>query len=761
MKFLISLKNSSAFSFNKYSSYLFAIATFAFAFYLQYSVAFLGLDLHHDLLMFDAARNFYSGQIPYKDFFYQYNLATLFLHSAALGLFGLKIISLKKITILFYASIALLIYLSCAIEGNKRAGFFLSILWSLLSPFYMPAMNGYHAWSTVYMMFSCMAGLVCLQQAIRKNPFIFSIVAGVFFGLAFWFKQVAAYQIIAVIFWLILSIWISFKDRSDRLMYTKIFYGYAFGGLIISAIFIGYLYSQSAMLNWWTDAFEFNRYFAGDSQNSSGINAYLKLFFPISLDMGYRSFIWALTPLVLCSVALYILFYRNKSIGGNKFQKESLVLFVLTGFAGWAEYFPLPHPFHTQIFMAPIFIVVGVFFGSFSIRLLKEKKQLSIAFAICIFIGFASYEGIRHLSGLMKKKEEYRKGSVSANINSPFDGLMIDKLAFVNLVNFYDALIKLRGSNQSSEFIPFSVDPLRGLLPDVVNIPSDFKMGVNWTWPNELVEPNFAQKIYKQVLLNQQPIYADSIIYVPGYRLVSILEMQSPITMVHTIYEPSKVVSTLNKIALQDDKILYANKSDFDLHSRSIIFDWNSKLGARNLIPFDVLSDGEIKNLKNIHVAQMNEKDIPIYLSDLQMDYLKKVENFYGLNLESLFTKNKPQGWIRRKNIKHDDQKALALFMLSTGKFFKEQNKPTYTSTLVKSRIDPPTLVGLGNGDQRLHLLWSSNIGATSKLNYSYGNTFVKTYLAVKPFFVKNEPSFMFVQIEFLDGGLKNYFFYS
>ena len=57
--------------FEGYSQYLFPVVVFSLAFYLQYSIAFLGLDLHHDLLMFDAARNFYSGQIPYKDFFYK------------------------------------------------------------------------------------------------------------------------------------------------------------------------------------------------------------------------------------------------------------------------------------------------------------------------------------------------------------------------------------------------------------------------------------------------------------------------------------------------------------------------------------------------------------------------------------------------------------------------------------------------------------------------------------------------------------------
>ncbi len=758
MKFLAALNLSGPSILKRYLSYLFSVAIFSFAFYFQYSVAFLGLDLHHDLLMFDAARNFYSGQIPYKDFFYQYNLGTLFLHNAALSLLGLKIVSLKKITILFYALIALLIYLSCAIEGYKRSGLLLSILWSLLSPFYMQAMNGYHPWSTVYMMAACMTGLYCLQLANRKNPLVFSFIAGCCFSLSFWFKQVAAYQIIAASVWLVFSIWLSRADKIVQCKYIKIFSGFATGGILTAIPFFGYLYMESVILNWWMDAFVFNKYFSTDSQNASSIGTWLKILFPISRDMGYQSFLWAISPLVLCIVAFQFYFYRRTSFGLSKSEKEILALYILAGFAGWFQFFPLPHQFHTQLFMAPNFIVVGLLLGGQLATWEDLKKNILYYLPIYIFIIFAVYESIRHIDSWYKKRSFFNKHAIQMNLNSTFDGLKIDVMAAERLTQFYRKLVELNDSNKSGEFIPFSVDPIRGLLPGKFDQLSKYKMGVNWTWPNELVEPGFTKKIHDEMQLRSQPIYADSLIYISGYMPVSLLPMSAPISSVHTIYKPMEQKSELLLRDKKSNEILFITDKNLDIKSRNIIFDRDLNKKELLLIPFDGLTESELKSIKNIHVSLIDSKDFPRRLSALQMSYLNKAEKNYSLNLSELFKMDSQGNGVLRSNISKEDEKNLALFMLSTGKLFLGQNHPYHTSTLGYKGIDRPYLVGLSDRSSNIHMLWHDSKSITRNPNQiSYQPT--EIYLLTKPLVNSSGSKFIIIQIELEYDQMRNYFY--
>lgn len=758
MKFLAALNLPTPAFLEKYSSYLFPVAVFTFAFYLQHSVAFFGLDLHHDLLMFDAARNFYSGQVPYKDFFYQYNLGTLFLHGATLSVLGLKIISLKKITVLSYALIALLIYLSCALEGYRRSGFLLSILWALLSPFYMLAMNGYHPWSTVYMMVACMAGLLFLQLASKKNPLVYSLVAGSFFSLSFWFKQVAAYQIIAVTFWLAISIWLAMGDKIFQRKYLKIFLGYAVGGALTSIPFFSYLYAESAILDWWTNAFTFNRYFAADSQNASGTGSLLKILFPISRDMSYRSFIWALSPLVLCVAAFQLYSHRGFSFGLSKSKKETFTLFLLAGFAGWLEYFPLPHQFHTQLFMAPTFVIVGLLLGGQSATWESFKKYTLNFLALFLFVMTAGYEGIRHVDGWNKKRTFFERQSVLINLNSSFDGLKIESNTAESLTQFYRKLVELKSISKSGEYIPLSVDPIRGILPGKADQPSEFKMGVNWTWPNELVEPGFVSKVNDEIQLRSQPIYADSLIYIPGYMPASLLSMIAPISWVHTIYKPLAQKSELQIRVKKSSEILYVSDRDFDIKSRSIIFGRDYGKKELILIPVDGLSESEIKNIKNIHISVVEDQDFPRRLSSLQMSYLSKAGKYYGLNPQELFSIGSQGNGVLRKNISIEDQKKLALFMLSTGKLFTTQNKPAHSSTLWSSSLDQPVVVGLTGGSQNLQMLWGdSKYRATIANGAIYPTT--QIYLATKPILSQSESKFIIMQMELENGQMKNYFY--
>ena len=64
-------------------------------------------------------------------------------------------------------------------------------------------------------------------------------------------------------------------------------------------------------------------------------------------------------------------------------------------------------------------------------------------------------------------------------------------------------------------------------------------MGLDWTWPNELVEPGFNSRLAEAKSDRKSLIYADSLVHIQGYIPAAILQMPSPITATHTLYLPS------------------------------------------------------------------------------------------------------------------------------------------------------------------------------------------------------------------------------
>lgn len=452
----------------RYEAYIYLILIFAVAFKLQNSVALIGLDLHHDLIMFDAARNFHSGFLPYRDFFYQYNYGTVLIHSIALYVWGVKISSLKLITVYFYASIATLIYLCCAIQGLKRWGAALALMWSLLSPFYSPLVNGYHPWPTIYAITFVMAGATLLLLAMRGQGLWSSLLAGAFFSTAFWMKQVVAYQILAVMIWIGIGIYTqAFKQKSFRFSFYKIAISFCLGGVIAAVPYAWYLISNNLFHDWVNNTIIFNKYF---SMSGESKNQIFNTLFPVNRTLGFRSIIWSIIPsLVLIG------FYSKWFLGGGTSTRGihperfyAQLLFLMLTIAGWAEYFPLPHPFHLQIFMAPAFVCVAMLSGD----ILENSKTISdnklISLSLFITLGMILYE-----SGMLLSKQRIKTNQefVTISKNTPFDKLRLLEGDAKKLMDFYKNLLKVTKISKSGEpnIIPLSTDPLRALLPGSVS----------------------------------------------------------------------------------------------------------------------------------------------------------------------------------------------------------------------------------------------------------------------------------------------------
>lgn len=735
-----------------------ALVAFA-AFVMQRSVALLGLDLHHDALMFDAARRLLNGELPFRDFFYQYNLGTVFFHALALKVLGVQIASLKIATAVVYSVIAVLVYACGAVTGKGRWVLVAALVWSTLSPFHMPTMNGYHAWSTVYMMAAVMGGALCLTIAITGPSLRWALLAGVLFNLAFWFKQVAGLPILAVLAWVAFNaLRPSFGPDTQR-RFRFVFFGIALGGLVSSIPFFVYLYQHSLFEDWWRSAFVFNGFFATSGHSVTGLIALARTFLPVTRELGYISVVWALLPLCLAAIVI-----ERHTVGGTRLFSRSdnrslvLSLFAVLSIAGWLEYFPLAHAFHTQLFMAPMFVLLSLYEEQgVSKSCFREKRRWPVI-GLLMFTGVALvYEVSWHFSGLYEK---IRAPKVVLVGEMPVGGLRLAPEDARSFSSFYDTMLAADKAAVDSQWIPMSVDPLRALLPDGGSVSADFKMGLNWTWPNEIVEPGFNKRVVMRIAERKAPIYADSLISIPGYIPIDLLEMRSPITASHTLYAPSadrEVAEPPTKVVV--DELLNVSIQAFPKAERAVIAPFDP-LFYVSFLQIDDLESMRADDIVHLHVSVVRFADIPSSLSELQYEYLlKAIPDNRAARVAYLYERKRATRYELKQKLERGQMLDFAKFMLSQGKLFEVQDRPMYATTLATKASHRPFLAKMAADESELRLLWARSWPMRHVSMKAKSETAAVYFLAIPAGIVRaDEEAVLYVQIVMQDDTTRNFY---
>jgi hypothetical protein len=570
----------------------------------------------------------------------------------------------------------------------------------------MPALNGYHAWSTVYMMTAVMGGALCMAMALTGRPFFWALLSGVCFNLAFWFKQVAGLQILVLLAWIVYNaLRLSVSDSGRR--FQVMFFGIALGGLVSSIPFFTYLYQHALFEDWWRSAFVFNGFFAASGHSASGLTAVIRTFFPVTRELGYLSVLWALLPLCLVAIIIERQPFEGKSLFLSSSERDfAASLFAALSIAGWLEYFPLAHAFHTHLFMAPMFVLLALYsdrVAQKSFFLVRGRWFLVTLLAIS---GVAlAYEATRHLHGL---KEKVSQPTVILKGETPASGLHLTSNHARVFSAFYDTLLTTCKAAADSQFVPMSVDPLRALLPSSNLKYTDFKMGVNWTWPNEIVEPGFNKRLALKISERKAPIYADSLIGLPGYIPVALLDMESPITASHTLYAPSADLTLVEPPTnLVTDGVIYLSSKAFPIPEQSAItqFEQPLYLSFLRLNNVDGINADDIAHL---HVSIVRPADFPSSLSKFQYEYyVKAVPGASAAKVAGMYESHRKGHYELKWPLAREQTLVLAKFMLSQGKLFEDQNRPMFFTTLASTQDHRPFLAKKAADEDEVRIYWA------------------------------------------------------
>jgi hypothetical protein len=222
----------------KYKYLFFSIAISLVSYFATLYYGKFYYDGHHYGLVYDDAINILSGSKPFKEIFFLYGFFSTIVNSIALKIFGYEVISLLKISSIFYSLSFILIYLI----SNKFLENYLSFFLVLFIFFIHPVVI--YPWSN-YLLFFLI--LVSVLFFLSKSKLIFYFSA-LFFALSSITREgIFIYVILSITFFLFLIFLSKNKSLKKKYNKKKILNFFALFFCII-LIFIIYLY-ESNLLN--------------------------------------------------------------------------------------------------------------------------------------------------------------------------------------------------------------------------------------------------------------------------------------------------------------------------------------------------------------------------------------------------------------------------------------------------------------------------------------------------------------------------------
>lgn len=320
------------------SAALFVFTLLWFGFWAQY-----GVDPHHDGIVFKAAADVARGQTLYGQTYSHYGILTVFFQAAALYVFGVNLLVLKYLSVLFYALSAVLIYWI-----SKR---FLDakFLWIPIALFYLHAPMYYwefQPWSSVFSLFFSLAAFYAVLQCVDKpQSGIAFFVAGAFSVLPFWFRQTCIVFELALpallIFWL-------FGRRYPIKTLAKQFLLFALGSGAVSLPIVLWIAGNHVTQQFINQTFIGAAQFANtateknlsEGHSTSLFVTVLKFFLFGGVGGLYFVIIWNTIIGFLCSAYA---FFAKKS--DDSHASAVIMLFVFAGLSVH-QFYPVPCPWH-------------------------------------------------------------------------------------------------------------------------------------------------------------------------------------------------------------------------------------------------------------------------------------------------------------------------------------------------------------------------------------------------------------------------------
>ena len=349
----------------------------------------LGMDLHHDGIMFKAAVDAAEGKWIFKEVFCQYGILSPLLQGGMLRLFGNELAILKLGTVVFYAGIVVLNdliwrrFLSVPFRALNLVMFF------VLAPYLLVP---FHIWSSVYALFFMLLAAEFMLLAYEKEKNIFFCLSGICAGLIFGFRWPCGVVTMGA---QMCALFLASRLRPAGKKAACL----VGGVLTVIAAYSLYLTIGNAWKDCFRQIFSFVGKFAWKRGGAGSLVALFETFLP---HAETTDFIFAFIPVVV--LGLFLISCRKFfTLQGKTVKMLSLLTLFLFGLASYHQYYPVPCVRHLYWGAVPMmgayaFAIQKIFCSQ---NLERYKKGLYITFLLLPLIwgGFwRMYGGIYRMS---------------------------------------------------------------------------------------------------------------------------------------------------------------------------------------------------------------------------------------------------------------------------------------------------------------------------------------------------------------------------
>lgn len=439
----------------------------------------IGVDAHHDGLLFKPALDVAEGKMLFRDTFTQYGALTTLLQALALKIFGHYLLVIRLQTAFFYALTVYFLWLIwkrlvpqwlatvCGLIYIFMAPYFLDRYFTVITPnlgwWLLP-------WSSVYALFFQVLSLYLLILFLEKRSRLYLAAAGASVALTMWSKQnVGVLLFCAMSFFLICLSLFTKASWKKFLSDAKVF---AAGFFAVNAFFAVWLALNHAFMDMWLQSVEFALLWRRHLAGTWSLYAVLSSFFPEPLAFSSTpSYVWRTLP-AACLILLIRTFIN--CLRRELFDTKQLVIFasVLVCLASWGQYYPVLCERHTYWAIAPM---IGVF-AFFVWDLVKNQIYVYRAVVALLAIGLLFQADItrRIQEGAAKLGHEY----VALDYPEILKGMRVpayDALFFQRIASDIDDYFK---SYPKGGVINYNMD---ALFPAFVeNISNFHPLHVSW-----------------------------------------------------------------------------------------------------------------------------------------------------------------------------------------------------------------------------------------------------------------------------------------
>ena len=355
----------------------------------------LGMDLHHDGIMFKAAVDAAEGKWIFKEVFCQYGILSPLLQGGMLRLFGNELAILKLGTVVFYAGIVILNdliwrrFLAVPFRVLNLVMFF------VLAPYLLVP---FHIWSSVYALFFMLLAAEFMLLAYEKEKNIFFYLSGICAGLIFGFRWPCGVVTMGA---QMCALFLASRLCSAG----KKAAGLAGGVLTVIAAYSLYLTIGNA----WSDCFRQVFSFVGKfAWKRGGAGSFVSLFETFLPHTETTDFIFAFIPVVVLGLFL-ISCRRFFTPQGKTVKNLSLLTLLLFGLASYHQYYPVPCVRHLYWGSVPmmgayVYAVQKIFYAQ-NLERYKRGLYITLLFLPLVWGGFwRMYGGIFRVSEFNLRK---------------------------------------------------------------------------------------------------------------------------------------------------------------------------------------------------------------------------------------------------------------------------------------------------------------------------------------------------------------------